>query len=106
MDWMTQGALVLPSVLQNILRQVEKLLMKYDPDKTVKVKDHLDNFYLHLQTLEVGYDDFACRIFPCTLDGRAAVWYHILLVNSIQNSGMFKIFYLENFVMTKSPSCC
>lgn len=61
------------------------LLMKYVPDITVKVEDHLDTFYLHLQTLEVCYDDVASRLFPCTFDGKVDVWYHIIPPNTIQN---------------------
>lgn len=69
MDWMTQGLLALSGVLHKMPRHSEKILKKYDHNKRVKVEYHLDKFYLHLQTLEVRYDDVACRIFPCTLDG-------------------------------------
>lgn len=83
LEWMTQGPLTLPSVMHKISRDVEKLLMKYDPKKIVKAEDHLDTFYLHLQTLEVRYNEFSCKLFPCALDGRAAVWCHNLPPNSI-----------------------
>ena len=83
MEWMTQYPLALHGTLHKIPRHVEKLLMKYDPDRAMKEGEHLDTFYLHLQTLEVRYDDVACRVFPCTLDGRVVVWYHNLPVNSI-----------------------
>ena len=55
-----------------------------------------------MNTLEVCYDDIACRLFPCTLDGRAVVWYHSLLQNSIQNWRVFKKMFLENFVDDKT----
>jgi len=61
------------------------MLTKYDPYKIVKVEDHLDTFYLHLQKLEVRYGDIVCRLFLCTMDGRAVVWYHKIHVNLIQN---------------------
>jgi len=64
-------------------RHAEKFLTNYDPDRIVKAKDNTDTLYLHLQTLKVCYDEIACRLFPCTLDEREDVWYHILLIKSI-----------------------
>ena len=85
-------------------RHVKKLLTKYESDITVKAKDHLDMFYLHLQTLKVCYDDVACKLFPCNLNGREFVWYHNLPINSIQNWGIFKIIFPEKFVEDKNPA--
>lgn len=70
---MTQSPLAFLGVLHKMPRHPEKLLTKYDPKKAAKEEDHLDNVYLHLQMLEVHYDDVACRIFPCTLDGRSCM---------------------------------
>jgi len=77
--------LALLAVLHKMLKRVERMNIKFNSDSTVKAKDHLDNFYLQLQTLEVCYDDVACRLFPCTLDGHAATWYHSLPPKLIQN---------------------
>lgn len=95
---------MLPGVLHKIPRHIERFLTKYDPNRRVKVEDHLDTFYLHLQTLEVRYDDVSCILFPCILDDRATVWYHNVLVNSIQNWGVFKRIFLEKFVEDKTPT--
>jgi len=76
--------------------------VKFNPDIMVKVEDHLDNFYLHLQTLEVLYDDVACRLLPCTLVGHAVAWYHSLPLNSIHNWVAFKCMFLEKFVDYKT----
>lgn len=59
MDWMTQGPLVLPGVMHKMLRHAGKLLTNYDLEKIVKVEDRFDNFYLHLQKLDVCYGDVA-----------------------------------------------
>lgn len=48
LDRMTQDPLEFLGVLHKVPRHVEKLFMKYDLDKIVKVEEHLDNFYLHL----------------------------------------------------------
>lgn len=73
LDWISPGPLSLLSASHKIPRHSKHLLTKYDPDKVVKVEDHQDNFYLHLQTLEVNYDDVACRLFSFALDGRVCV---------------------------------
>jgi len=75
-------------------RNSKNLSMKYDLDKIVKVEDHVDNFFLHLQKLEVRYNYVACRILPHTLDGREIVWYHNLPPKSIQNWRGFKKIFL------------
>ena len=53
LEWMTQGPLALPGALHRMPKRLERMLKKYDPKRTVKVEDHLDNFYLQLQTLEL-----------------------------------------------------
>jgi len=104
MDWMTQGPLTLLGVLQKMPSHVDNLLTKYGLEKIVKVENHLDNFYLHMQKLEVHYDDVSWKRFPCTLDGRPVVWYHNLPTNSIDNWRGFKKTFLQNFVKDKTPS--
>lgn len=74
------------------------MLTKFEPESAVKAGDHLDNFYLQLQTLEVQYENVACRLFLCTLDGRTTIWYHNLPINSIHNWGTFNCIFLEKYV--------
>jgi len=102
LEWMTQGPLALLADLHKMPKQTERMNIKFNPDITLKVEDHLDNFYMQLQTLEVRHDDVACRLFPCTLDDRVAACYHSLPPNSIQNLGAFKRMFLENFVDDKT----
>lgn len=101
---MTQGPLALSGSLHRMPKRSERMLTKYDSDREVQVEDHLDNFYLQLQTLVVWYNDVACRLFPCTLDGHATVWYHSLPVSSIHNWGIFKHMFLEKFLDEKTPT--
>ena len=73
LEWMTEGPLDPLGALHKMPKRAEIINIKFNHDSIVKAKDHLENFYLQLQTLEVRYDEVACRFFPCTLDGRAAV---------------------------------
>lgn len=104
LEWITQGPLALPSVLHKIPKRVERMNINFNPGSTMKVEDHLDKFYLHLQTLEVWYDDVACRFFPCNLDVCIASWYHNIPTNTIYKWGAFKRMFLENFIDEKTPS--
>lgn len=103
-EWMTQGPLSLLDVMHKIPKRAERMNINFNPDSVMKAEDHLDNFYLQLQTLEICYDNIACRLFPCTLDGQAAAWYHSLPPNSMQNWVSFKRMFLENLVDDKTPA--
>lgn len=50
------------------------------------------------------FDDFECRLFPYTLEGKASVGYHNLPPNSIHNSREFKHTFLEKFSNDKTPA--
>ena len=51
LEWMNQGPLALWVVLHKMPKRAERINIKFNPDSTVKAEDHLDNFYLQLQTL-------------------------------------------------------
>jgi len=104
LEWMTQGPLSLPAIPHKMPKRAKRLNIKFNSDSVVKAEDHLDNFYLQLKTLEVHYDDVECILFPCTLEGHVASWYHSLPPKSIQNWGSFKCMFLEKFVNDKTPT--
>lgn len=53
LEWMTQGPFALLTILHKMPKRAKRMNIKFKPDNTVKVEDHLDNFYQQLQTLEV-----------------------------------------------------
>jgi len=48
LEWMTQAPLALVAILYKMLKQVERMNIKFNSHNTVKVEDHLDKFYLQL----------------------------------------------------------
>lgn len=46
MEWMTKGPLAVLAALHKIPKNLERMLMMYDPDGVVKAKNHFDNFYI------------------------------------------------------------
>lgn len=94
---MAQGPLSVLDILHKMPRNLEKFLSKFDLDKRIKEEDHIDDFYMHFQIVEVWYDDIACRTFPFTLEGGGTTWYHSLPINSIHGQREFKKLFLEKF---------
>ena len=85
-------------------RHMKTLLSIFDPYKNTKTQDHIDDLYMHLWMLEVRYEDVACRIFPFTLEGRAATWYQRLPVNLVHSWRDFKKLFLDKFADDKTPA--
>jgi len=48
LEWMTEEPLALLVFLNKILREVERMNIKFNPHSTVKARDHIDNFYLQM----------------------------------------------------------
>ena len=68
----------------------DKALPKFEPNEGILTDDHLQNFYLALEGLQVvEHEDVVCRLFPHTLKGKAASWYFALQENSITNWNNF-----------------
>lgn len=99
MDWMAQGPHALLNNIHHMPRHQEKLLSKFDHDKS-----SIDDLYLHLGMPYVCFDDFPCILFPYILEGIASVWYHSLPPNSIHSWREFKKLFLEKKIYDKSLS--
>lgn len=53
---------------------------------------------------DVRYDDFSCRFFPYTLEGKATTWYHSLPIAAIHTWKEFKKLFFEMFANDKTPT--
>ena len=103
LDWMTQGPLKFLGVLHKMPRHSEKLLTKYDPDKTMKVEDHLEKIYVHLQTLEVRYDDFEFSYVLWMVQKLYGITPFLQTPSKIR--GGLRRYSLENLLMIRPPPC-
>jgi hypothetical protein len=75
--WRAQGALNLAGQLHEMPREFDKVLPKFDPDKSGSPEDHLNNFFLATHLLNVQHEDVVCRIFPYTFQEK-----HLLGISS------------------------
>ena len=54
--------------------------------------------------MRVQIDDVACRLFPHTLENKAATWYRSLPSASITSWDQFRRVFLQKFSEDKTPS--
>ena len=100
---MAQSPLGIQGPLHDMPWHPEKHLPKFDPEKGTLAEDHINNFYLSLYMMRVQYDDIACRLFPHTLENKAATWYRSLPIASIPSWEHFHRTFLQKFSEDKTP---
>jgi hypothetical protein len=84
-SWMSHGALNLGGKLHDLPKNLERILPKFYPDKSCAPKDHIKNFYLSMQLMNVYHEDVVYILFPYTFKNKASTWYYSLPIGSITN---------------------
>ena len=95
--WRAIIPLNLDAPLHDLPKLPKKVLPKFDPRKGVSVKDHLHNFYMALNLLNVDHDDVVCILFQYTFEPKASSWHFSLQANSIVNWDSFEKAFLGKF---------
>ena len=95
--WRARMPLNLATPLHDFPRNPEKVLPKFDPGKGVFAEDHLQNFYLDLNILNVDHEDVVCILFQYTFEPKASSWYFSLQANSIVDCDSFEKAFLGKF---------
>jgi hypothetical protein len=72
---MSQGDSNLVEPLHELPKCRERLLPKFDPEKSSSPEDHVNNLFLATYLLDVHYEDVVCRLFPYTFENKASTWY-------------------------------
>jgi hypothetical protein len=65
--WFTINALSIPRPQNPLLRHLEKLLPKFDPNNDILPKYHINKCSLTLNLMNVNHEDVVCRLFSFTL---------------------------------------
>jgi len=81
--WMAQSPLNLRGPLHGMPRHSEKHIPKFNSEKGTSTDDHISDFYLALKIMKVQFDNVGFRLFPHTLENKAATWYRSLPISSI-----------------------
>ena len=64
--WLTINALSIPGPQNRLPKHPEKLLPKFDPDKDILPKDHINQFMLALKLINAQHEYVVCRLFYFT----------------------------------------
>ena len=73
--WLTINLLAIFGPQNDLPKNPDKLLPKFDPDDDILPKTHLDKFMLAMNIMNVQHEDVACRLFCLTLQGNASSWF-------------------------------
>ena len=57
LPWLRGGEVVIPGVQHQFPKHLDKLLPKFNLDNKVPVKNHIDKFFLVVQTMNVKHED-------------------------------------------------
>ena len=69
-SWRARTPLKLSPLVHALSWNYEKSLPRFDPGEGISVDDHLQSFFLALESLAVEHEDVVCRLFPHTLKGK------------------------------------
>ena len=67
--WLTINALSIPGPQNPLSNHPEKILPKFDPNKDILPKDHIKQFMLTLNLMNVQHEYAVCRLFYFTFEG-------------------------------------
>lgn len=81
--WLTINALAIPGHENHLTKHPEKFLPKFDPDKDILPEDHIKQFMLALNLMNVQHEDVVCKLFYFTFQGKAQSWFFSLVPRSI-----------------------
>ena len=88
--WLTINPLAIAGPQNDLPKNPDKLLPKFDPNDDILPKTHLDKFMLAMNIMNVQHEDVACRLFCLTLQGNASSWFFNLPSGSITSWQQFE----------------
>jgi hypothetical protein len=95
--WLARDSLEIPRWVHNLLRHLEKLLPKFDPETSKFPEDHIKKFILAIRLMNVQHEDVVCRLLPYTFDNSSSMWYFNLPIGSITSWMKFQKDFLDKF---------
>ena len=95
--WLTIIALSIPSPPNPLPTHLEETPPKFDPDKDILPEDHIKQFMLPLNLMNVQHEDVVCRLFYFNFQGKASSWFFSLSLRSITSCKQFEIAFMTKF---------
>jgi hypothetical protein len=73
--WMSQGYLNFPRLVHDFPKCLERIFPRFDPEKSCSPKDHINNFYLVFNLMNVEHEDAIYRLLHYTFKNKSSMWY-------------------------------
>ena len=83
--WLTINPLSISRPQNDLPKNPDQLLPKFDPDDDILPKDHINKSILAMNIMNVQHEDVACKLFFLTLQGKASSWFFNLPSGSINS---------------------
>ena len=87
----------IPGTLNPLHKHPEWLLLKFHPNNVVLLEDHVKQFIIALNLMNVKYEDVICRLFPYTFKGKASTWFFNLASISITSWKQLEVTFMAHF---------
>ena len=84
-------------------KNLEKWLLKYNPDEKIPVEDHIKYFMQAIMLINLIHEDVVYRLFPYTFEGKDSTWYFSLEASSIPSWDVFYELFTQKFGDDKTP---
>ena len=101
--WLTIDVISIPGPTHPLPKKPQKFLPKYDLDDDVLPKHHINQFIDALNLMSVEHEDVICRLFPHTLQGKAAKWFFNLGLGSITSWKKIEEAFMVEFSDEETP---
>lgn len=105
-QWLTINTLAIAGPQNDLPRNLDKLLPKFDPDDDILPKTHLDKFMLTMNIMNVQHEDVACRLFCLTLQGKASSWFSTFRLDQSLLGNSLKMHLSCDLEMIKHQGHC
>jgi hypothetical protein len=102
--WRTLGAVNVPGNQDDLPKNLDKWLPKFNLESKETPNDHINKFTLVVNMRGVEHENIVCRLFPYTLEKESSTWYFSLQANSITNWDTFEDLFINKFGDDKSSS--
>ena len=96
-QWLTINPIAISGTQNDLPKNPEKLMPKFDPNDDILPKTHLGKFMLAMNIMNVQHEDVACRFFYLTLQGKASSWFFNLPSRSITSWQQFENAFIMQF---------
>ena len=104
--WLTINPLAISRPQNDLPKNPNKLLLKFDLDDDILPKIHIDKFMLSMNIMNVQHEDVACRLLCLTLQGKASSCFSTFPQDQLLLGNNLKMHLSFDLEMIKHQGAC